>query len=79
MPWTHPTYEAVAQLLGTRTGLSFSTHRQDSVEQQLAVFAARIALTDPRPVEHEVIAVAGQTAREHPVVETEQADHPVGH
>jgi len=37
----------VAQLLGTRTGLNFSTHRQDSVEQGICRAMNRAGATDP--------------------------------
>ena len=51
---------------------------QQRVEQELAVFAARVAVADPRVLRGEVVAVALDVAREAAVVEPEQADDPVG-
>ena len=48
--------------------------RHQRVEQELAVLGARVALADVRVVEHQVVAVARGLAREHAVVEAEQAD-----
>jgi chemotaxis protein methyltransferase CheR len=45
--WTHPAYEAVAQVLNARTGLSFAPHRQDSAEQGIRRAMARAGITDP--------------------------------
>lgn len=56
MAWTHPAYEAVAQLLGTRTGLSFSTHRQDSVEHGIRRAMNRAGVADPHRY-HELLGV----------------------
>ncbi len=52
--------------------------RADGVEQQLAVFAARVALADPRVAGEHVVAVAGALPGEDAVVEAEQADDAVG-
>ena len=52
--------------------------REQGVEQQLAVLAARVAVADVGIIEHQVVAVARRLAGEHAVVEPEQADHPVG-
>src|SRR5438876_76797 len=46
VPWSNPTYEAVAHLLGARTGLSFSTHRQESVEQGIRRAMSRAGTAD---------------------------------
>ena len=53
--------------------------RQQRVEQQLAVLAARVAVAQLGVLEHQVVTIARGLAREGAVVETEQADHPVGH
>jgi hypothetical protein len=52
--------------------------RHQRVEQQLAVLRARVALTDVRVVQAEVVAVARGLAREDAVVQAEQADDAVG-
>ena len=53
--------------------------RHDRVEQELAVFAAGVALADERAAGQHVVAVDLARAREHPVVEPEQADDAVRH
>jgi chemotaxis protein methyltransferase CheR len=45
--WTHPAYEAVARLLGERTGLSFPPRRHESAEQGIRRAMTRAGLTDP--------------------------------
>src|ERR1700742_4728414 len=47
------------------------------IEQELAVLGARVALTDPRVIEQQVVAVTRSLARERVVVEPEQADDPM--
>ena len=54
--------------------LGRGTHR---VEQQLAVFAARVALADAGISGEHVVAVVHACSRERAVVEPEQADHPM--
>ena len=51
---------------------------QQRVEQQLAVLAAGIAVTDPGVGGDEVVVVDVDLAGEHAVVEAEEADDPVG-
>ena len=51
--------------------------RHQRVEQQLPVLGAGVALADVRVVEQQVVAVARRLAREHAVVEPEQADDAV--
>ena len=51
--------------------------RQERVEEQLAVFAADVAVTDSRVPSGQVVAVPLDVAREAAVVESEQAHHPV--
>ena len=51
---------------------------QEGVEQQLAILAAHVAITDPRREGRQVVAVALDVAREAPVVQPEQAHDPVG-
>ena len=51
--------------------------RDDRVEHQLAVLAARVALAGERAAGEHVVAVDRAGAREDAVVETEQADHAV--
>ena len=51
----------------------------DRVEQELAVLAAQVALAGERGAGEDVVAVDGRGAREHAVVETEQAHDAVRH
>src|SRR5262249_41790579 len=44
--WTHPTYEAVAQYLGQRTGLIFAPNRTDSAELGIRRAMTRAHITD---------------------------------
>ena len=52
---------------------------EDRVEQQLPVLAPSVALAGQRIAGEYVVAVDRALAREHPVVEAEQAHHAVGH
>ena len=67
MSWSQPTFEAVAQLVGVRTGLAFAPARRDSAELSVRVVIAddqalvragfrKLLEVDP---EIEVIAEAG--------------------
>ena len=51
--------------------------RQQCVEQQLAILAAHVAVADPRVARRQVVAVPLDVPGEAPVVQAEQADHPV--
>ena len=51
--------------------------RQQRVEQELTILAARITVADPLVARREVVAVALDVAGEAPVVQPEQAHHPV--
>ena len=53
--------------------------RQDRVQHQLPILAARIPFADGRITGDDVVAVDAAAAREDPVVQAEQADHPVRH
>ena len=53
--------------------------RDDRVEEQLAVLGAQVALAGAGPPRQHVVAVDGRHPREHPVVEADQAHHPVRH
>ena len=59
--------------------ISRSRGGEQRVEQQLPVLGPRVALADVRVVEQQVVAVARRLAREHAVVEAEQADDAVRH
>jgi hypothetical protein len=45
--WSHPSYEEVVHLLGTRTGLSFSPERRAGVEQGIRRAMGRAGVDDP--------------------------------
>jgi chemotaxis protein methyltransferase CheR len=45
--WSHPAYEAVVNLLGARTGLTFAPERRDGVEQGIRAAMARAGIVDP--------------------------------
>ena len=53
--------------------------RADGVEQQLPVLGTDVAFTGHRVAGQHVVAVDDAEAREHAVVEADQADHPVRH
>lgn len=44
MPWTHPSFEAITQLLGERTGLCFPETRHDSAETGIRRAMARAGI-----------------------------------
>jgi chemotaxis protein methyltransferase CheR len=58
--WTHPAYEAVARLLGERTGLSFPPARQDSAEQGIRQAMARAGINDPN--RYRALLAAGEVS-----------------
>ena len=50
---------------------------QHRVQQQLPVLGPRIALADPGIAGQDVVTVHGRVAREHAVVQAQQAHHPM--
>ena len=73
-----------ARLAGGLVGAAVGDHQlfaggHDRVEQELAVLAAQVALAGERGAGEHVVAVDGRGAREHAVVETEQAHDAVRH
>ena len=57
MNWTHPGYEAVATLLGKRTGLMFPPGRRDAAERGIRRAMERAHIGDPKRY-HELIGRA---------------------
>ena len=75
-------YGGWAPLAGVLVGPGVGDHQrlgrgQDRVAQQLPVLAADVALAGDRAAGEHVVAVGQPEPGEHPVVEAEQADHPV--
>ena len=71
-------------LAGVFVGAGVGDHqllggRADGVEQQLPVLGADVALAGHRVAGQHVVAVDDAEPREHPVVEPDQAHHPVRH
>ncbi len=72
--------DAPADLIGAGVGDDQVLRgREHGVEQELSVFAARIALAGERTARQDVVAVGRAGPGEDAVVEAEQADHPVRH
>ena len=57
--------------------IRLSRGRQQRVEQQLAIFAAHVAVANPWGEARQVVAVAFDVAREAPVVQPQQTDDAV--